>query len=207
MSTRSSWRRSIAYEDRRFREHRGIDLQALVRAAVQFVRHGRPVSGASTLTMQVARLLDGAADPQSVGGKISQMLMALALERRAHQGRDPRPLPDARALWRQHRGHPRRDPRLFRQGAAAADGRRGGAARRAAAVARGAAPRPRRRRRRTPRATAFSTAPPAPASLRRDGCGGGADGGVPTARRDFPMLAAHAAERAIAAAPEKPITG
>ena len=81
MSTRSSLRRSIAYEDRRFREHRGIDVKALFRAALQLAQHGRPVSGASTITMQVARLLS-AQPTRSVGGKISQMLMALALEKR-----------------------------------------------------------------------------------------------------------------------------
>src|SRR5436190_15730119 len=47
----------IAYEDRRFRGHRGIDVKALFRAGLQLVTHGHPVSGASTLTMQVARLL------------------------------------------------------------------------------------------------------------------------------------------------------
>jgi len=70
----------IAYEDRRFRDHRGVDVRALFRAAWQLVRHGRPVSGASTLTMQVARLLSG--DPtRSVAGKLQQILTALALER------------------------------------------------------------------------------------------------------------------------------
>ncbi|HEY0439834.1 MAG TPA: transglycosylase domain-containing protein, partial [Xanthobacteraceae bacterium] len=43
----------IAYEDKRFREHRGVDPWALGRAALQFVTHGRIVSGGSTLTMQV----------------------------------------------------------------------------------------------------------------------------------------------------------
>ena len=38
----------LAYEDRRFREHHGVDPLALVRAAVQFVGNGRIVSGGST---------------------------------------------------------------------------------------------------------------------------------------------------------------
>ncbi len=71
----------LAYEDRRFREHRGIDVKALLRAAWQAVKHGRPVSGASTLTMQVARLLTGQST-RSLGGKLRQMLTALALEQR-----------------------------------------------------------------------------------------------------------------------------
>jgi len=49
----------IAYEDRRFRAHRGVDPLALARAAVQFVGNGgRIVSGGSTITMQLARLLE-----------------------------------------------------------------------------------------------------------------------------------------------------
>ena len=47
--------------------------------------------------------------------------MARALEARFSKDADPRPLPDARALWRQYRGHARGEPRLFRQGADAAD--------------------------------------------------------------------------------------
>src|SRR5271166_2213175 len=48
----------FAYEDKRFRSHYGIDPMALARAGVQFFRNGRIVSGGSTLTMQVARLLE-----------------------------------------------------------------------------------------------------------------------------------------------------
>src|SRR6185312_691614 len=48
----------IAYEDKRFRSHHGVDLFAVGRAAVQLLTSGRIVSGASTLTMQVARLLE-----------------------------------------------------------------------------------------------------------------------------------------------------
>ncbi len=48
----------MAFEDRRFRQHAGVDLIAVGRAATQFVRNGRIVSGASTLTMQVVRLVD-----------------------------------------------------------------------------------------------------------------------------------------------------
>src|SRR5690606_27717641 len=51
----------LAYEDKRFREHRGIDWRSMLRAAAQFtVAGGRIVSGGSTLTMQVARLIAGA---------------------------------------------------------------------------------------------------------------------------------------------------
>src|ERR1700712_3524510 len=41
-----------AYEDRRFATHPGIDPAATLRAAWQWLRHGRIVSGGSTLSMQ-----------------------------------------------------------------------------------------------------------------------------------------------------------
>lgn len=71
----------IAYEDKRFRRHPGVDPLAVVRAAWLLVRHRRIVSGASTITMQVVRLLLGEHD-RSLRGKIEQALLALALERR-----------------------------------------------------------------------------------------------------------------------------
>ena len=71
----------IAYEDQRFYEHHGVDPWALVRAAYQFVTHGHIVSGGSTLTMQVARLIEPRQD-RSVTTKIIQMLRAIQLERR-----------------------------------------------------------------------------------------------------------------------------
>ncbi|MDE4173058.1 penicillin-binding protein 1C [Phaeobacter sp. PT47_59] len=71
----------IAYEDHRFRSHSGVDALALMRAAGQALRHGRVISGGSTLTMQLARLLeDGPTGRWS--GKLRQIRLALALERR-----------------------------------------------------------------------------------------------------------------------------
>ena len=71
----------IAYEDRRFWSHSGVDLMALARAGAQALRHGRVLSGGSTLTMQLARLLeDGPTGRWS--GKLRQIRLALALERR-----------------------------------------------------------------------------------------------------------------------------
>src|SRR6516165_12616350 len=46
----------LAFEDRRFWKHPGVDPLALARAILQMGRYGRPVSGGSTLTMQTARL-------------------------------------------------------------------------------------------------------------------------------------------------------
>jgi len=70
----------VAYEDRRFFNHRGIDWRALVRAAAQFALSGRVVSGGSTLTMQVARLLEGDTT-RSLDAKLRQIVHARALER------------------------------------------------------------------------------------------------------------------------------
>lgn len=71
----------LACEDRRFYRHGGIDYLALARAVGQLVVNGRVVSGASTLTMQTARLLHGQSS-RGVAGKLRQMVQALALERR-----------------------------------------------------------------------------------------------------------------------------
>lgn len=70
----------VATEDRRFREHDGVDLTALVRAGWQLVTHGRIVSGGSTLTMQVVRLSERLST-RSPSGKFGQIVKALALER------------------------------------------------------------------------------------------------------------------------------
>ena len=71
----------LAYEDKRFYRHAGVDPKSVIRAAVQALWNGRVVSGGSTLTMQVARLLEEGTTGE-VGGKLRQMRVALALERR-----------------------------------------------------------------------------------------------------------------------------
>ncbi len=69
-----------AYEDKRFYHHAGVDPLAVLRAVGQAVWNGQLVSGGSTLTMQVARLLeDGPTGLWS--GKLRQVRVALALER------------------------------------------------------------------------------------------------------------------------------
>ncbi|GAB2891067.1 penicillin-binding protein 1C [Uliginosibacterium flavum] len=70
----------LNYEDRWFYRHPGVNPVALLRAAVQWVRHGHIVSGGSTLTMQVARLIDPPG--RSIPGKLRQILRALQLEAR-----------------------------------------------------------------------------------------------------------------------------
>lgn len=71
----------IAYEDQRFYEHSGIDVWALGRAALQFVSNGRIVSGASTLSMQVARLIEPR-EGRSFSAKLLQVVRAVQIERR-----------------------------------------------------------------------------------------------------------------------------
>ncbi|MDO6584106.1 penicillin-binding protein 1C [Salipiger sp. 1_MG-2023] len=71
----------IAYEDRRFLSHGGVDPWAALRAGWQVVVSGGVVSGASTLTMQVARLLEDG-PTGNWQGKLRQARVALALERR-----------------------------------------------------------------------------------------------------------------------------
>jgi penicillin-binding protein 1C len=70
----------MAWEDQRFRFHPGVDPLATARAFGQMLRHGRVVSGASTITMQTARLLEPR--ERTVGAKLHQMWRALQLERR-----------------------------------------------------------------------------------------------------------------------------
>lgn len=71
----------IRYEDKRFASHAGVDPVAMARAVFLALRHGRIVSGGSTLTMQVARLLEDGPTGQ-IDGKLRQMRVALALEQR-----------------------------------------------------------------------------------------------------------------------------
>ena len=71
----------LAYEDRRFFTHSGVDPLALLRAAAQALRQGEVISGGSTLTMQVARLLENSGTGR-LAGKLRQIRVALALERR-----------------------------------------------------------------------------------------------------------------------------
>jgi penicillin-binding protein 1C len=68
----------LTYEDRWFWRHPGINPASALRALAQLIRHGHVVSGGSTLTMQVARILEP--HSRSLGGKLRQCLRALQLE-------------------------------------------------------------------------------------------------------------------------------
>ena len=70
----------IAVEDERFYSHWGVDFLAVIRASGQAIGRGRIVSGASTITMQTARLLEPR--PRNLGSKLIEMFRAFQLERR-----------------------------------------------------------------------------------------------------------------------------
>ena len=69
----------FAYEDKRFFQHSGVDPLAFGRAALQFVANGEIVSGGSTITMQVARLLEPRAK-RSLYVKLREAVRAIQLE-------------------------------------------------------------------------------------------------------------------------------
>lgn len=71
----------VAYEDQRFFDHHGVDPVALGRAFMQLVGNGRIVSGGSTLSMQVARLIEPR-DGRSLTAKLQQIVRAIQIERR-----------------------------------------------------------------------------------------------------------------------------
>jgi len=68
----------LAYEDQRFFYHPGVDLIAVVRAFFQNVSTWRVKSGASTLTMQVARMLTPRS--RTLTSKVIEMIRAIQLE-------------------------------------------------------------------------------------------------------------------------------
>jgi penicillin-binding protein 1C len=189
----------LAYEDRRFAHHLGVDPVALLRAAGQWLTRGRIVSGGSTLSMQVARLIEPRRE-RSLAAKLRQMARAVALERRigkaglldlylalAPYGG---PLEGVRAASLAYFG---REPvRLT-------------AAQAALLVALPQSPETRRPDRFPERARAARDRVLAIAGaqgiLSASEVAAARAEPVPTARRPFPMLAAHAAEAAVAADP------
>lgn len=70
----------VCYEDKRFWDHGGVDFLAMTRVFAQAVRYRRMVSGGSTLTMQVARLIENSGTGRWQG-KLRQIRVAWALER------------------------------------------------------------------------------------------------------------------------------
>jgi len=192
-----------AYEDRRFDHHAGIDLAATARAAWQALTNGRIVSGGSTLSMQVARLLEPR-EERSLSAKLRQAVRAIELERRfaksrildlyltlapfggnlegvraasfAYFGKEPKRLSTAEAalLVALPQAPEQRRPDRF---AAAAE---------------------RARERVLARAADAGIVTPAEIAAAREEP-------VPTARKPFPNLAPHVAEQVVAQAPAEPV--
>jgi penicillin-binding protein 1C len=73
-------RRLIAIEDERFWWHPGFDPIALARASVSYARAGRVTQGGSTITMQLARLLEPR--PRTIQSKLIEIVRAMQIERR-----------------------------------------------------------------------------------------------------------------------------
>jgi penicillin-binding protein 1C len=69
----------FAYEDKRFYAHDGVDPLALGRAALQLATRGHIVSGGSTITMQLARLMEPRRE-RSLSAKLHQMVRAVEIE-------------------------------------------------------------------------------------------------------------------------------
>ncbi len=189
----------LGYEDERFYSHDGIDRRAMLRAAAQFVSHGRIVSGGSTLTMQVARLMEPR-DDRNLSAKLRQIARAWQIESAvgksgildrylalapfggniegvraaslAYFGKEPRKLTigEAALLVALPQSPEARRPDRFNEAARAARDR---------VLARVAAK--------------GIITPEEAAQARRET--------VPSLRKPFPMMAAHAAEEAVAADP------
>lgn len=71
---------TVRFEDKYFAQHPGVNPVPLFRAAWNFARSGHPRAGASTITMQLARLRFHL-HTRTLGGKLRQILYALELER------------------------------------------------------------------------------------------------------------------------------
>ncbi len=71
---------TLHFEDRHYSQHPGVDPFALTRAGMSALRHGHATSGASTITMQLARLRFHL-HTRTIGGKLTQIMRAIELER------------------------------------------------------------------------------------------------------------------------------
>ncbi|MEZ4920502.1 MAG: penicillin-binding protein 1C [Saprospiraceae bacterium] len=69
----------VAFEDKRFWYHPGVDPLSLFRAIRQNIQQGKVVSGASTISMQVIRLAQNN-PPRTIWEKLKELVMATRLE-------------------------------------------------------------------------------------------------------------------------------
>jgi len=68
----------LNYEDRHFYSHFGVDVPALFRATFQYIKNRKIISGGSTITMQLAKLLEP--KKRTIGSKIKEIFRAFELE-------------------------------------------------------------------------------------------------------------------------------
>lgn len=78
---------TVAIEDRRFFEHKGVDLEGVVRAAIKNIESGEEVQGGSTITMQLVRNLYTGDRDRTFKRKIREARLAEELED-LHPGRE-----------------------------------------------------------------------------------------------------------------------
>jgi penicillin-binding protein 1A len=71
----------VAIEDKRFYEHRGVDVHGILRAVIQDVRHKAVVEGGSTITQQFVKNTY-TKDQRSIGRKLKEAALAWQLEQR-----------------------------------------------------------------------------------------------------------------------------
>jgi penicillin-binding protein 1A len=71
----------VAIEDKRFYEHRGVDIHGIVRAVWQDVRHKKVVEGGSTITQQFVKNTY-VRNQRSIGRKLKEAALAWQLEQR-----------------------------------------------------------------------------------------------------------------------------
>ena len=70
----------VAYEDKRFWSHHGVDPFAIIRASLSLFQSGKVQSGASTLTMQTVKLMYPDLRQRTINNKLKQMLYAIRLD-------------------------------------------------------------------------------------------------------------------------------
>jgi len=88
----------LAKEDKWFNYHPGVNPLAIIRAIFNNITKGKRTSGASTITMQVARLLKPA--QRSYTNKLIEIFRAFQLELHYSQKRNFQNVFEFGALWR-----------------------------------------------------------------------------------------------------------
>ena len=77
---------TVAIEDQRFYQHRGVDFEGIIRAAIKNLNSGRTIQGGSTLSMQLIRTLYTDDRSRSLKRKIREAKLAEELEN-VHPGK------------------------------------------------------------------------------------------------------------------------